>query len=119
MPSRRCCSAHPGSEVVEHIDYSKAAHITDSPTYHRLEDYYKLPEGTYYVTRNGKIDKNFVKVILFTPAKVEEHIYETATVRFRNEEDIRDTGYNNGGPPDSRLLLGADTLGYILMEVLV
>ena len=87
---KRLLRTHPGSEVkVERIDYSKAAAYTDSPTYHRLEDYYKLPEGAYYVTRNGKIDKNFVKVILFTPAKVEEHIYETATVRFSNEEDIR------------------------------
>lgn len=46
--------------TVERIDYSKAAAYADSPTYHRLEDYYKLPEGAYYVTRNGKIDKNFI-----------------------------------------------------------
>lgn len=46
---KRLLRTHPGSEVkVERIDYSKAAAYTDSPTYHRLEDYYKLPEGAYY-----------------------------------------------------------------------
>ena len=47
---KRLLRTHPGSEVkVERIDYSKAAAYTNSPTYHRLEDYYKLPEGAYYV----------------------------------------------------------------------
>ena len=55
---------------VERIDYSKAKAYTDSPTYHKLEDYYNLPEGAYYVTRNGAIDKSYVKVILFNPATV-------------------------------------------------
>lgn len=114
---KRLLRTHPGSEVkVERIDYSKAAAYTDSPTYHRLEDYYKLPEGAYYVTRNGKIDKNLVKVILFTPAKVEEHIYETATVRFGNEEDIRTLDTITVDRPIAGCCFGTDTLGYILME---
>lgn len=114
---KRLLRTHPGSEVkVERIDYSKAAAYTDSPTYHRLEDYYKLPEGAYYVTRNGKIDKNFVKVILFTPAKVEEHIYETATVRFSNEEDIRTLDTITVDRPIAGCCFGTDTLSYILME---
>ncbi len=34
----------PGTEMkVERIDYSKAKAYTDSPTYHKLEDYYNLP----------------------------------------------------------------------------
>ena len=114
---KRLLRTHPGSEVkVERIDYSKAATYIDSPTYHRLEDYYKLPEGAYYVTRNGKIDKNFVKVILFTQTKVEEHIYETATVRFSNEKDIRILDTITVDRPIAGCCFGADPLSYILME---
>ena len=55
-----------------------------------------------FMTRNGETDKNYVKVILFHPATVEEHIYETATVRFRDEDDIRTIGK----PPIKDVYLG-------------
>lgn len=108
---------HPGSEMkIERIDYSKAAAYTDSPTYHKLEEYYKLPEGAYFVTRNGETDKNYVKVILFHPATVEEHIYETATVRFRDEDDIRTIDTISIDRPVDGCCFGTETLSYILME---
>ncbi len=114
---KKILRTHPGSEMkVERIDYSKAKAYTDSPTYHRLEDYYSLPEGAYYVTRGGAIDKNYVKVILFTPAKVEEHIYETATVRFRDEDDIRTLDTISIDRPIDGCCFGTETLSYILME---
>ncbi len=114
---KKILRTHPGSEMkVERIDYSKAKAYTDSPTYHRLEDYYSLPEGAYYVTRGGAIDKNYVKVILFTPAKVEEHIYETATVRFRDEDDISTLDTISIDRPIDGCCFGTETLSYILME---
>ena len=73
---KKILRTHPGVEMkVERIDYSKAVAYIDSPIYHRLEDYYTLPEGACYVTRGGEIDKSCVKVILYNPATVEEHIY--------------------------------------------
>ena len=114
---KKILRTRPGSEMkVERIDYSKAKAYTDSPTYHRLEDYYSLPEGAYYVTRNGAIDKSYVKVILFNPATVEEHIYETATVRFRDEDDVRTLDTISIDRPIDGCCFGTETLSYILME---
>ncbi len=114
---KKILRTHPGSEMrVERIDYSKAKAYTDSPTYHRLEDYYSLPEGAHYVTRKGVIDKNYVRVILFTPATVEEHIYETATVRFCDEDDVRTLDTISIDRPIDGCCFGTETLSYILME---
>lgn len=114
---KKILRTRPGTEMkVERIDYSKAKAYTDSPTYHRLEDYYSLPEGAYYVTRNGAIDKNYVKVILFNPATVEEHIYETATVRFRDEDDVRTLDTISVDRPIDGCCFGVETLSHILME---
>lgn len=114
---KKILRTHPGTEMkVERMDYSKAQAYTDSPTYHKLEEYYNLPEGAYYVTRNGKIDKNYVKVILLTPATIEEHIYETATVRFSDEDDIRTLDMISIDRPIAGCCFGTETLSYILME---
>ena len=114
---KKILRTHPGVEMkVERIDYSKAAAYTDSPMYHRLEDYYTLPEGAYFVTRGGEIDKNCVKVILYYPARIEEHIYETATVRFCDEDDIRTLDTITIDRPIEGCCFGTETLSYILME---
>ena len=114
---KKILRTHPGVEMkVERIDYSKAAAYTDSPMYHRLEDYYTLPEGAYFVTRGGEIDKNCVKVILYYPARIEEHIYETATVRFRDEDDVRTLDTITIDRPIEGCCFGTETLSYILME---
>ena len=114
---KKIMRTHPGVEMkVERIDYSKASAYTDSPMYHRLEDYYTLPEGAYFVTRGGEIDKNCVKVILYYPARIEEHIYETATVRFRDEDDVRTLDTITVDRPIEGCCFGTETLSYILME---
>lgn len=114
---KKILRTHPGVEMkVERIDYSKAAAYTDSPTYHRLEEYYELPKGAYFVTRNGEIDKNCVKVILYYPARIEEHIYETATVRFPDEDDVRTLDTITIDRPIEGCCFGTETLSYILME---
>lgn len=114
---KKILRTHPGVEMkVERIDYSKAAAYTDSPIYHRLEEYYELPEGAYFVARNGEVDKNCVKVILYYPARIEEHIYETATVRFRDEDDVRTLDTITIDRPIEGCCFGTETLSYILME---
>lgn len=114
---KKILRTHPGSEMhVERIDYSKAQSYTASPMYHRLEDYYTLPEGAEYVRRNGEIDKNYVKVLLFYPARVEEHVYETATVRFRDEDDVRTVDTIEIDRPVRGCCFGTEALCYILME---
>lgn len=114
---KKILRTHSGVEMkVERIDYSKAAAYTDSPIYHRLEEYYELPEGAYFVTRNGEVDKNCVKVILCYPARIEEHIYETATVRFRDEDDVRTLDTITIDRPIEGCCFGTETLSYILME---
>ena len=114
---KKILRTHPGVEMkVERIDCSKAAAYTDSPTYHKLEEYYELPKGACFVTRNGEIDKNCVKVILYYPARIEEHIYETATVRFPDEDDIRTLDTITIDRPIEGCCFGTETLSYILME---
>lgn len=61
---KKLLRTHPGREMrIERVDYSKAKEYIDSPKYHKLEDYYELPEGAYFMTRKGKIDKNYVRAL--------------------------------------------------------
>ena len=114
---KKILRTHPGVEMkVERIDYSKAAAYTDNPIYHSLDEYYELPEGAYFVTRNGEVDKNCVRVLLYYPARIEEHIYETATVRFRDEDDVRTIDTIKTDRPIEGCCFGTETLSYILME---
>lgn len=109
---------HPGAELkMERIDYSKAKAYTDSPKYHKLGEYYTLSEGSEFVRRNGEIDINYVKVIIRHPETYEEHIYETATVRSKDTDDIRTVDTVDGiDRPIKGCCFGTSTLAYILME---
>lgn len=70
-------------------DYSKQKDYTENAIYHSLGEYFTLGEGETFATRDGEIDINLVKVIIRYPEKIEEHIYETATVRSADAEDYR------------------------------
>ena len=115
---KKILRTHPGSEIkVERIDYSKAKSYMDDPTYHRLEDYYTLPEGGRFLMKDGEIDKNYVRVIIRHPERYEEHIYETATVRFNDADDIRTIeALEDIDRPVKGCCLGTSSLIYVLME---
>ena len=74
---------YPGAEIEIRTDYSKQKDYTDSAIYHSLGEYFTLGEGETFAMRGGEIDINLVKVIIRYPEKIEEHIYETATVEGR------------------------------------
>jgi len=115
---KKILRTHPGAEVsVERIDYSKAKFYMDQHTLHKLDEYYVLPEGGRFLTRKGKIDLNYVRIIIRYPERYEEHVYETATVRFKDAEDIRtvDT-IPDLDRPIKGCCFGTSTIAYVLME---
>ena len=114
---KRLLRKYPGSEThVERVDYSKTVAYTDNPIFHSLDEYYNLPAGAYYVTRDGHIDKSLVRVLIYHPGTIEEHIYETATVRFKDADDIRTIDTIELDRPVKGCCFGVETLSYILLE---
>jgi len=115
---KKLLRTHPGAEItVERMDYSKAKSYMDQHVLHKLDDYYVLPEGGRYLTRNGEIDLNYVRIIIRYPERYEEHLYETATVRFKDADDIRtvDT-IPDLDRPIKGCCFSTSTIVYILME---
>ncbi len=114
---RKLLRKYPGCELhIERVDYSKASAYTDNPQFHRIEDYYSLPSGACFVTRDGQIDKSLVRVLIYHPGTIEEHIYETATVRFKDADDIRTIDTLELDRPVKGCCFGVETLCYILQE---
>ena len=107
---------YPGAEVEIRTDYSKQKDYTDNAVYHSLSEYFTLGEGETFAMRDGKIDINLVKVVIRYPEKYEEHIYETATVRSRNEADYRTASTLGLDLPCPGCCFSTDMLTYIIAE---
>lgn len=115
---KKLLRTHPGAEIVtERIDYSKARYYMDNHITHRLDEYYVLPEGGRFLTKDGKTDINYVRIIIRYPERYEEHLYETATVRFKDADDIRTIDTLPGlDRPVRGCCFSTSTVVYILME---
>lgn len=114
---------HPGAEVtVERVDYSKSRSYlgedSENYHYHRLEDYFTLSDGEYFrTTTGGEIEKSLYRVIVRYPERVEEHVFEAATVRSKDKDDYKTTetlSDNTRVMPNC--MFSKDTLIYILTE---
>lgn len=107
---------YPGAEIEIRTDYSKQKDYTENAIYHSLGEYFTLGEGETFATRNGEIDINLVKVIIRYPEKIEEHIYETATVRSADAEDYRTASRLDLDLPCPGCCFSTDMLTYIIAE---
>lgn len=107
---------YPGAEIEIRTDYSKQKDYTGNAIYHSLGEYFTLGEGESFVTRNGEIDINLVKVIIRYSEKIEEHIYETATVRSADAEDYCTASRLDLDLPCPGCCFSTDMLTYIIAE---
>ena len=107
---------YPGAEIEIRTDYSKQKDYTENAIYHSLGEYFTLGEGETFATRGGEIDINLVKVIIRYPEKIEEHIYETATVRSGNADDYRTASRLGLDLPCPGCCFSTDMLTYIIAE---
>ena len=107
---------YPGAEIEIRTDYSKQKDYTENAVYHSLSEYFTLGDGETFATRNGEIDINLVKVIIRYPEKIEEHIYETATVRSADAEDYRTASRLWLDLPCPGCCFSTDMLTYIIAE---
>ena len=107
---------YPGAEIEIRTDYSKQKDYTENAVYHSLAEYFTLGEGETFAMRGGEIDINLVKVIIRYPEKIEEHIYETATVRRPDAEDYRTASRLNLDLPCPGCCFSTDMLTYIIAE---
>ncbi len=58
----------------------------DKTVVHKVEDYYHLPQGAYYMVRDGERDISYYRVIEHIKAQNIEHIYEVARVHLPDGE---------------------------------
>lgn len=108
---------HPGASVTtERIDYSKAFAYTDNPNYHSLDSYFSLPEGAYFVTRKGKIETHYTRLLVCFPERYEEHIFETAIVRYPDQDDMSTVESLDIDKPIKSCCFSTDSLVFIFME---
>ena len=107
---------YPGAEIEIRTDYSRQKDYTGNAIFLSLGEYFTLGEGESFVTRNGEIDINLVKVIIRYPEKIEEHIYETATVRSADAEDYRTASRLDLNLPCPGCCFSTDMLTYIIAE---
>ena len=113
---------HPGAEVsVERVDYSKVCkYMSDENVFmHPLEEYFVLGEGERFrTTKNGEIEKSYYRIIIRNPERYEQHIYEAAHVRSRDNDEYKTTSVLDGKMrrPIENCVFGTETLSYILCE---
>lgn len=60
-------------------DYQKNKPYTVNPIYHKLGDYFTLPEGGRFVRRKGEIETWWYRELIRIPEHYEEHFYEVAS----------------------------------------
>lgn len=59
----------------------KQPHQCDRTVYHKVEDYYRLPDGARFMMRDGERDISYYRVVRVKKAEYIEEIYEVARVR--------------------------------------
>lgn len=94
-------------------DYQKNKPYTLTPVYHKLHEYFSLPENGHFVKRNGEIETWWYRELVRIPEHYEEHFYEVASyyVKGKGQGITR---------PNTRLIKGApfdlELITYVLTE---
>ncbi len=65
-------------------------HVDDT-VFHEVSDYYVLPPGAHYLTRNGQIDYTTFEYIEEIPSRTIRHLYKVARVALADGETIVST----------------------------
>ena len=114
---------YPGADVrLERVDYSKAKSYLEEGSenhhFHSLEDYFTLSDGEYFrTTKGGEIEKSYYRVIVRYPERIEEHVFEAATVRSKEKDDYKTTDVlTSNVRVVPNCMFDEGTLTYILME---
>lgn len=110
---RELITKHPDAEISVR-DYVKNKDYTDNCQYHSLNEYFTLGTNEYFVKRNNEVDINLVKLIIRIPERVEEHVYETATVRSADKDDYRTISTLELDKPIPNCIFNTDMWAYIL-----
>ena len=88
----------------------------DEVVRHKLEEYFRLPEGAVFKTRNGEVETHEWVSFEFVPGRVIKHIWETASY----QDAVGD--FHNTLPEEERhnpvkgCPFNAEMLAYILVE---
>lgn len=80
MKPNRSASAEESAQERGQETCSKENCKVDKTVVHKVEDYYHLPQGAYYMVRDGERDISYYRVIEHIKAQNIEHIYEVARV---------------------------------------
>ena len=88
----------------------------DEVVVHELEEYFELPEGAVYKTRNGKIEMHEYVSIEFLPAKVVKHVWKTATYMDATGDSHNTLPVEERPNPVAGCPFSAEMLAFIMME---
>lgn len=85
----------------------------DETIKHKLEDYYTLPAGARYLTRDGKTDIYYYTHIERIPERIVKHVYEVASVIMPDDNVVQtmDTPHITGKCP-----LSPSLMAWVLVE---
>ena len=94
-------------------DYQKNKPYTATPVYHKLHEYFTLPEGGHFVKREGQVETWWYRELIRIPEHYEEHFYEVASYYV--------PGHGRGiTRPNTRLIKGVpfdlELITYVLTE---
>lgn len=84
--------------------------------YHPLSDYFTLPEGARFKTRNGVIDTHAFELIELIMPKIKKHIFETATYVDSLGDAHNTLPEDERTNPVSGCPFSADLLAFVLTE---
>jgi hypothetical protein len=88
----------------------------DSVEYHKLGDYFKIPDGATFKTRNGKIELHEYISYEYIPGKIIKHIWETASYETSDGTSCNTLPTEQRENPVKGCPFTADMLALILVE---
>jgi hypothetical protein len=88
----------------------------DKEEYHKIGDYFKLPEGATFKTRNGKIELHEYVSYEYIPGQIIKHVWETASYETCDGESCNTLPAEQRSNPVKGCPFTAEMLAFILVE---